>query len=63
MTFDELFKLDPYSLTQSQKEEIYKEYLKDLTLHHMANCKEYANILKSINFDVNSIILKILVSC
>ena len=55
MTFDELFKLDPYSLTQSQKEEIYKEYLKDLTLHHMANCKEYANILKSITFDVNSI--------
>lgn len=53
MTLDDLFRLAPYSLEASQKEQVLSEILSDLTRRHYANCPEYARILNALSFDAS----------
>lgn len=53
MTLDDLFRLAPYSLEASQKEQVLSEILSDLTRRHYANCPEYARILNALFFDAS----------
>lgn len=51
MTFEELLKTPPYSLSKPEKEKILTQFLKELTIHHYENCREYRNILKAMKFN------------
>lgn len=55
MTYDELLEIAPYSLNKEQKEALLTERLVELTKHHRDNCKEYDQILKSIDFNEDNI--------
>lgn len=51
MTFDELIKLSPYSLSAGEKETLLTFRLLELTKLHQANCPEYRNMLQVYSFD------------
>jgi len=55
MTREELFSLKPFELPKIKKREYYKEILKDMTKAHYDNCKEYANLLDVLSFDVTEL--------
>lgn len=50
MTFDEILKIQPYSLEQSKKQELLSKRLTELTLVHRRNCKEYDDYLRTIGY-------------
>lgn len=50
MIFEELLKLDPYSLNADEKERILSEYLTELTRTHYDNCLEYQKILNVLGY-------------
>lgn len=50
MTFDELLKLDPYSLIAEKKEKVLSEYLRALTNSHYNACNEYKKILDVLGY-------------
>ncbi len=55
MTFDEILNIPPFSLDEEEKGKLLTERLVKLTRLHQENCLEYRNMLKAINFDVNSV--------
>lgn len=55
MTYEEMLENPPYSWNSEEKLEKLTERLKDLTQHHMDNCREYKNILASTGFDIDSV--------
>lgn len=55
MNFEDVMQYAPYSLDKQEKEKLLTERLKELTKYHSENCEEYNAILKSIDFDINSI--------
>jgi hypothetical protein len=49
--FDATLKIldtEPFSLCKSDKEEIFKKALKELTQHHIDNCVEYGKVVKGL---------------
>ncbi len=50
MTFEDLLKIQPYSLVQKEKEKLLDKRLMELTKFHQKNCPEYKCILDSIDF-------------
>lgn len=55
MTYEEMLEIAPYSLKRNEKHEMLTARLAQLTQHHKDNCGMYASILRSIDFDCNSI--------
>ena len=55
MTYDEILSITPYSLPKDEKEKLLTERLVELTKLHQNECPEYAQILKSIDFDADRI--------
>ena len=55
ISFDNILSISPYSLNKKEKRELLFKRLSELTEFHKNNCKEYASILKSIDFDINKI--------
>lgn len=55
MSIDRMFEIPPYSLNQSQKEDLLLEELKELTKRHKGLCPEYGSILNSLGADIDSI--------
>lgn len=55
MKFDNLLELDPFSLNKEQKSFLLTERLVELTNYHQNNCKAYANMLASINFNIEKV--------
>lgn len=51
MTFEEILKIPPYNLKQSEKETILLERLQALTDHHKTRCKEYNKIIHALSMD------------
>ena len=54
MTFEEILKIDPYSLDREKKTHLLNERLFELTKLHSENCKEYKHMLKAKGFDLNN---------
>lgn len=48
---EDLYKKNPYSFTASEKLEIYKQAMNDLTQKHMDGCRFYRNLIKNTNFE------------
>lgn len=55
MTYEEILAISPYSLGKEEKKRLLTERLVELTEHHQQQCCEYANILKSIDFNITAI--------
>ncbi|MCQ2416652.1 MAG: acyl-protein synthetase [Oscillospiraceae bacterium] len=55
MTYEEIVSISPYSLSKAEKEKLLTERLVELTKLHQENCAEYANILESLDFDVDKV--------
>lgn len=53
MTLDELFTLEPYSLSCKDKQMALQSILNEQIRKHEKNCPEYARILKALNYDTN----------
>lgn len=51
MRFEDVLQVSPFSMKKEQKEKLLLERLTELTLLHQQNCKPYANILASIEFE------------
>lgn len=51
---DKLYAKNPYQYGMLQKNEIFSEEILKLTRHHYSNCIEYANILNSLDFNLNN---------
>ena len=45
---EELLKKDPYSMGKAEKEQMLSKNLKELTMYHSENCKEYRNMLMNL---------------
>lgn len=55
MTYEEILAISPYSLGKEEKKKLLNERLIELTEYHRKKCNEYAKILNSIDFDIESI--------
>lgn len=51
--YDDLSKIEPYSLNKSEKEQFLNDFLSKLTIHHYNNCLEYKKLLDKFGFDKN----------
>lgn len=50
-----IFEIQPYSLSRNEKSQIYVDILKSLTEHHMDNCPQYNKLLNTLGFKLNSV--------
>lgn len=48
MNYNDLFELDPYSLTKSEKEAFFDVHLNELVEYHFEHCHPYASILNAL---------------
>lgn len=55
MTYEELLLIPPYSLDKCEKEKILTQRLVELTDLHRQNCSQYANMLESLDFRVDTV--------
>lgn len=55
MKFDQIVEMNPYSLSEAEKNRLLSERLKDLTKLHLENCHEYKKIMDAIGFDLNTV--------
>ena len=53
MKLEDLFQIEPYSLTKLEKDAALKDILNDLTRRHYASCPEYTQILKALKYNIN----------
>ena len=51
MIFDEILKIQPYSLDKNEKERVLTERLVELTEYHKENCPEYNNMLEAMGYN------------
>ncbi len=52
---DDLYSLNPYSLSADEKQKILTHELKELTEHHRLHCKSYSNMLNAVGYDEKSV--------
>ena len=50
MTYEELLSLDPFEMSQKEKNNLLLNNLLELTEYHKNNCPEYAKMMNAINF-------------
>ena len=55
MTYEEILAIPPYSLDKQEKEKLLTERLLELTALHSKNCKQYANMLESLDFQADTV--------
>ena len=46
----QLYDIPPFSLAKKDKQALFTDELKKLTLHHMEHCTQYKNMMKGIGF-------------
>lgn len=51
MTYDEILNNAPFDVSQQEKNDIFLEKLRELTVYHRENCPEYRNMLSAVSFD------------
>jgi phenylacetate-coenzyme A ligase PaaK-like adenylate-forming protein len=54
-SFDEIYKIVPYSLNHEQKENLYIKRLNELTLHHYHSCNEYRKIVEKLDYNIDDL--------
>lgn len=55
VNYNEVLKLEPYSLNKSEKEKFLTDNLGELSRHHYEHCTAYKHICDAQNFDVQNI--------
>ncbi len=50
-----IFEIQPYSLSCNEKSQIYVDMLKNLTEHHMINCPQYNKLLNTLGFKLKTV--------
>lgn len=55
MTFEKILQIPPFQLEKKEKDALLTERLVELTKMHRENCREYDQILKSINFNMDDV--------
>ena len=55
MTYEGILAIPPFSFSKEEKGEFLTKRLSELTKLHKQNCPEYANILNSIDFDIDKV--------
>lgn len=55
LTFDDGFKLAPFSLTKAEKQEFLLTRLCELSAHHQRNCMPYQQILQGLRCDLATV--------
>lgn len=55
MNLNKLIKSKNIEINSSKKRKLFNFYIKKLTNHHIKKCLEYRNILKKLNYKINSI--------
>lgn len=55
LTYEEILKIQPYSLYKQKKDKLMTEQLIELTRHHMQHCSSYNNILRAIQFQTECV--------
>lgn len=55
VNYEELYSIPPFSLTKSEKQQLFVEELKALTNYHISHCKYYENMMKAIDFSIANI--------
>ena len=55
MKFEQIAEMNPYSLSEAEKNQLLTERLKDLTKLHLENCFEYKKMMDAIGFDLEAI--------
>jgi len=53
LTIDEAYQIPPFSLDKAEKEELLTARLLNLTKRHIANCQEYAAMMRGIGFEAD----------
>ena len=51
----QLYDIPPFSLAKKDKQALFTDELKKLTLHHMEHCTQYKNMMKGIGFSVRQV--------
>lgn len=51
----QLYDIPPFSLEKKDKQTLFTDELKNLTLHHMKHCAQYKNMMKGIGFSVQQV--------
>ena len=54
MNIDSLEKLSPFGVNKKEKNKIYINHLKLLSLHHYNHCKKYKKIIKNLKFKIKN---------
>ena len=52
MEIETIRQISPFSLEKAEKERLLTVRLIDLTKHHIANCPEYASMVRGVGFDI-----------
>ena len=55
MNINDIKQLNPYSLNQEEKRKFFEKEIRDLTLHHYKNSKEYKKIFDSFGHKIQNI--------
>ncbi len=55
INLDSILNLHPFSLDKKAKNELYLNYMKELSIHHYDNCKEYKKIIDTLNINLKNI--------
>lgn len=55
MNINDIKQLNPYSLNQEEKRKFFEKEIRDLTLHHYKNSKEYKKIFDSFGYKIQNI--------
>lgn len=53
--YDEILKMDPFSVNKNEKEKLLTNYCRGLSQRHMNNCEPYNRMMKAIDFNLNDI--------
>jgi len=55
ISYDEILKMDPFSLNKNEKERLLTNYCCGLSQRHMNNCEPYNRMMKAIDFNLDNI--------
>src|SRR5699024_3874093 len=54
-TLEELFKIQPYSLSKTEKHHALTNILKDLSIYHYEKCESYRKLVKCLGITLSDI--------
>lgn len=52
MNFEDIYKKNPYELSETEKEDFIIDYMKELSVFHYNNCNEYRKLVDGLGFNI-----------